>query len=175
MDVKFISKLYLKSFLFYALSFAILMFLWEYFSLKTIDPLKHIISASLFGLIMSWSTITAHKRSLQKLGQSSREGFNEEDLKVHQKITLRKKHELKEIFTLLNNNQATARWTLKHTDNKISAKTGISWASWGEKIEIKETDETFEISSRPILSSTLFDKGKNRENVILLKQLIENL
>ena len=50
---------------------------------------------------------------------------------------------------------------------KIEAKTGFSLKSFGEKVEIKINPKTNEvlISSKPSVPTTLFDYGKNLENV----------
>ncbi len=53
----------------------------------------------------------------------------------------------------------------------IMAKSGVSWKSWGEAIsfQINEAGDDgtqVEISSRPVLRTTLVDCGKNLENVI---------
>ena len=54
----------------------------------------------------------------------------------------------------------------------IQAKTERSWESWGEKIEFRlermEQGTRIEVSSQPLLRSTLLDYGKNYENVGLI-------
>lgn len=52
----------------------------------------------------------------------------------------------------------------------IEAKAGMTWKSWGEVISfnlrrIDETRTLVEVSSKPVLPTTLVDLGKNLENV----------
>ena len=60
---------------------------------------------------------------------------------------------------------------------KIEAKTGFSLKSFGEKVEIKINPKTNEvlISSKPSVSTTLFDYGKNLENVQKILNYLKNI
>jgi len=62
---------------------------------------------------------------------------------------------------------------LKGIESKIIGKTKISWSFWGEKIIISELENKIKIESKPIIITTFFDNGKNREKIILIKSLIE--
>ena len=171
--MKFITKLYLKSFLIYGLSFAALMFLWAYLSEESLDLPKQLITALLFGILMSWATVTAQTRALRRLGNSNEGELKEGHFNVSQSLVLRTENNLQEIYNLLNIDQATRKWRFKFFQDTIIGRTNISWASWGEKIIISKHKESIKVESKPLLKTTLFDKGKNRENVILLKQIIE--
>ncbi len=53
---------------------------------------------------------------------------------------------------------------------RIEAKAGMTWKSWGEVIsfDLRRIDENrtrVELSSKPVLRTTLVDGGKNLENV----------
>ena len=59
----------------------------------------------------------------------------------------------------------------------ITAKTRMSWLSWGEKITIsleKDTDSTTNvwIQSKPFIRTTIVDYGKNKDNI---NKLVESL
>lgn len=52
----------------------------------------------------------------------------------------------------------------------IEVRTGTSWKSWGERVTLHLSDEgsgrtTVSITSRPSVRTTIFDYGKNRDNV----------
>lgn len=56
------------------------------------------------------------------------------------------------------------------TDNKISAKAKVNFASWGERIEIVfVSGSEFEITSKCVFPTQCFDWGKNRKNVAAFK------
>ncbi len=53
---------------------------------------------------------------------------------------------------------------------RITARTGVSWRSWGDEIAFQlyseeGTSTRVEITSRPVVRTTLVDFGKNLENV----------
>ncbi len=53
---------------------------------------------------------------------------------------------------------------------RIEARAGLTWTSWGEVIsfDLRRIDEDrtrVEVSSKPVLRTTLVDLGKNLENV----------
>jgi len=72
----------------------------------------------------------------------------------------------------LNSNETINKWKLEIRSSKIIGKTRISWSSWGEKIIISDLKNNILIESKPVLKTTIFDNGKNRENVLLLKRVI---
>ena len=123
-----------------------------------------------FGGIMSWTTVTAQKRTISKQGKKE---LTEDDFKVSQCEYISKELTIKEIYELLNRNKTTNKWKLKIKNSKIVGKTKTSWSSWSEEIIITDLKENIKIESKPVLKTTMFDNGRNRENVLLIKQLIE--
>ncbi|HDH05347.1 MAG TPA: hypothetical protein ENH01_06495 [Nitrospirae bacterium] len=65
------------------------------------------------------------------------------------------------------------------TAGQIIAKTSINWKTWGDTIslEIKRIDDTqthVKTSSRPSMSTTIVDYGKNLENVEKILSFLKN-
>lgn len=59
---------YLKTFIFFALPFGLLMSLWDYLDEGEINIGKQIIQSSLFGFLMSLSSVTPIIRMLKDKG-----------------------------------------------------------------------------------------------------------
>ena len=169
--MKFTTQLYLKTFFIYAFSFALVMVFWKYLAEVKINLWEQLIQAVLFGTLMSWATVTAQKRALRRLGKKE---LTEDDLKVSQQESTSTEKTIPEIFDLLKKNKITEKWKLEMKESKIIAKTRVSWSSWGERIIISDLQDYTKIESKPLLKTTMFDKGKNRENVELIKELIDN-
>ena len=167
--MKITTKLYLKSFFIYGIVFGLLMYLLEYDEEK-INIWKQILQGVLFGGVMTWITVTSQKRAIRKQGKKE---LTEDDFKVSQCEFIAKKNTIQEIYDLLNSDETINKWKLKIKDSKIIGKTKTSWSSWGEKIIISDSIDNIKIESKPILKTTMFDNGKNRENVLLIKRLIE--
>ncbi|MGM0408190.1 MAG: hypothetical protein ACQERU_09400 [Bacteroidota bacterium] len=66
--MKTVTKICLKSFFLYGTIFGLLMTLWEYIDEEKINIWKQIFQGVLFGGLMSWTTITSHKRAIRKQG-----------------------------------------------------------------------------------------------------------
>ena len=55
----------------------------------------------------------------------------------------------------------------------INFKTRFTWKSWGEYISITILkDNIVEISSKPIIKSTVLDYGKNMDNIRMIKSIL---
>lgn len=168
--MKRITKIYLKLFLSYGLIFGILMSLWDYIDEGEINLLKTAFMIIFFGGFMSWTSVKSMKKSKKKFVG---EELTEQDFKVSQSEIISKKKSIKEIYDLLKSNELTKNWKLKMDELKITGKTKVSWAFWGERIIINDLNDKIKIESKPILGTVLFDNGANKENVSFLKGLIE--
>jgi len=145
------------------------MTLWEYLDEEKINIWKQVLQGVIFGGLMSWTTITAQKRAIRKHGKKE---LTEDDFRVSQCESIIKEISIQEIYKLLNSNETINKWKLEIRSSKIIGKTRISWSSWGEKIIISDLKNNILIESKPVLKTTIFDNGKNRENVLLLKRVI---
>lgn len=168
--MKSITRIYLKLFLSYGFIFGLVMSLWEYIDEGEINLWKTVFMIIFFGGFMSWTSVKSMKKTKKKFGD---EELTEEDFKASQVEIISKNKSIKEIFDLLKSYELAKNWKLKSEELKITGKTKISWASWGERITINELNDKIKIESKPIVGVVLFDNGTNRENVSFLKRLIE--
>lgn len=160
----------MKLFLAYGLTFGFIMSLWDYIDEGEIIILKTVFMIVFFGGFMSWTSVKNMKKSKQKFKGTE---LTEEDFKASQSEIITKKKSIQEIYDLLKSNEVSKKWKLKIEEIKIIGKTKISWTSWGERIIITELNDKLKVESKPVLKTTIFDNGKNGENVILIKKLIE--
>ena len=63
-------------------------------------------------------------------------------------------------------------------NGKINAKAGVTWKTFGDRIEfivtrIDENSTEIEVSSRPAIRTTLVDYGKNLENVQIIEDFLK--
>ena len=168
--MKMTTKLYLKSFVLYGLIFGLIMAVWEYIDEGKINIWKQIFQGVFFGGFMSWTTVTAQKRAIRKQGKKE---LTEDDFKVSQSELINDQISIQEIYALLGKNEIANKWRLKIQDSKITGKTKTSWFSRGEIITISSMKTKIKIESKPVLRTTIFDNGKNRENVLLIREMIE--
>lgn len=163
-------KFLLKIFIVTALIFGFMLVIPELFSNQKIEIKEISIKALIFGLLMA---IILGLLQVVKMKKNGIRNASDLDFKVNQKSTFTSKLTLKEIFDELK----TKYKSINFTSDKIIIKTSISLYSWGENIEITKvrTNEfEYEITSKPQLPTTLIDYGKNSENILKIKKIINN-
>jgi hypothetical protein len=168
--MKMTTKIYLKLFLAYGLMLGLFMSFWDYIADGEFSIMKTIFMIVFFGGFMSWTSVKSMKKFKQKSGGAE---LTEDDFQVSQSEIITKNKPIHEIYDLLKSNVETKNWKLKIENSKITGKTKISWTSWGERIIITELNDKLKIESKPVFKMTMFDIGKNGENVFLIKGLIE--
>jgi hypothetical protein len=169
--MKPITIIYIKSFLLFSLVFGFAISLIDYLGGDEIQLWKQIIQSLVFGLFMSWSMVSSQKRSLKQLGI---ETPTDEDFSPVQSAEIRSSLSLEAIYEVLQSHAYTKKWKLSINQQGISGKTNLSFISLGEKINISKVSQGIHIESKPLWIITLFDYGKNLQNVILLKKMIED-
>lgn len=75
---------------------------------------------------------------------------------------------------MLSANPPTKNWQLDREQNKLNARSEMSKRSWGEKISFESGQGIVTISSRPAWFTTLYDGGKDQENMFALAEMIRN-
>lgn len=163
-------KFLLKIFIVTALLFGIMLVIPELFSNQKIEIKEISIKALIFGLLM---TIILGLLQMVKMKKNGIRNASDLDFKVSQKSTFTSKLTLNEIFDELK----TKYKSINLTSEKIIIRTSISLYSWGENIEITKgstNDFEYEITSKPQLPTTLIDYGKNSENILKIKKIINN-
>ena len=167
--MKAITKVYLKTFLVYGLLFGSMMTLWEYFETEEINIWKQIFQGSIFGVLMSWTTVTAQKRLLKNYGVNN----NELSLKVRQSLSVENSIEIASLLKKLKEKDFSHNWKFRESKSDIIIRTKTSWRSWGENVSIKYDGDHIIIKSCPRIITTLFDFGQNGINVQNIKKTIE--
>ena len=164
-------KLFLKAFLFNGISFGILMTLLEYLWGYKIILHVQIIKAAIFGTVLSLTGVIIQIRAIRRLVNGK---IKEEDLEVTQSFTFSMEHDLKKIYNQLTTTKPTNSWNLKIDNSIITGRTNGSWYAKGDKITITSMIDEIEIKSNPIARFIYFDNGRNKKNVLMIKDIIKN-
>jgi len=129
-----------------------------------------------FGFIMSIFMVSMQVYGLKKIGIQR---IMQEDLETTRKGKFRTKLNREEVINKLMTALGTSNMKMNDIENEVSWNTGITLKSWGEKIMIKLISKTdseyeYEISSAPLLKTTLIDGGKNIQNVNHIESIFKN-
>lgn len=127
-----------------------------------------------FGLLMSLTLVGFHRYRLRKSGVKD---MDEASLAVRQEKMIQSSFNLPQAMKALEADQKTRRMKMAEIQDGIRLKTPITWRSWGEEIQIIRLSEeygTFEyqITSRPKVTTTIVDYGKNTENIALIESIL---
>lgn len=164
-------KSYVKMILMYGLTFGVLMSLWDFVSGKSFDLIKLIIMTLFFGGFMTWNTVKRMKRLKEKNGEST---LTDKDFKAEQSEVITSNKTIHEIYNLLRSDKIIEKWNLILEEEEIIGKAKGSFLSFGEKIYLKVSKGEIEVTSKPALPTVFFDNGKNKQNVLLIKALIND-
>ena len=130
----------------------------------------------IFGGIMALVLGTIHIISLRMSGKSR---LGDQDLSVKQNKSIATFLTKEQIKDLLTHDRYFSKSEIQETDEGLLVRTGVSWKSWGETIQIVivssgEHQNIIEIKSKPALGTTLVDYGKNAKNISKIIELIES-
>lgn len=164
----------IKVFLFYLLV-DLLSFSLVYYIFGTEFSLRFILLVSAVSAFpLTCYHVFQHIRAVKKLhvGDLKKEYF-----KVHQTLTIQLPLTSEQVLAKLQTNLPGKEWEIAQGSNAIKLKTNFSRKSIGENILIKvnrQNDNLSEvfIESRPINPLTVWDFGKNQENIIYLHKLL---
>ena len=154
----------------YGLTFALLLALWDFFSGRELDAMKLIIMALFFGGFMTWNSVKRMRRLKEQTGDSV---LTSEDFNAAQQIVVSSSKSIHEIYNSLRTDAATEKWKLSLEGQHISGTTRTSVFIFGEKINVTANDGEVLIESCPVLPTVFFDNGKNKQNVLFLKYIVE--
>ncbi len=164
-------NLYLKLFLVTGPTFGIIA--GAFFSLLwglSTGLIVGLFTGLLFGGLMALILGSLHIWSVRRMPYGEPEGAME--VRHLRRVELRLPYD--QAFDLcLSSVRAVRKGKIRGKDRslgRIEAKAGMTWTSWGEVIsfDLRRVDENrtrVEVSSRPVLRTTLVDLGKNLENV----------
>ncbi len=172
--MKPITLLFLKTFLFMGLGFTLTMGLIDLIFDGSVSLWESVYRLVFFGTIMTLVFGLSHIYSLKRLGVKT---FTAENLSVRQKRVVVSTLSLQDILSRLKTDPGLKKMEVMEDRNRILLSSKISWMGWGEKITIQplhtsgaETD--YEITSKPKLGTTLFDSGKNLQNVMQVEKML---
>ena len=170
------TKLYLKIFLYAGVFFGLLTVIMDLIFGDKLSIWEFLFSAIFFGFFMSLILVSISISRLKKMGMKD---ISDEDLAVKQKREIVSTFNIPEIIERLKKDEKTGKMKLKMLENGIQLSTGVSWESWGEVINIiqipnGENKYKYQIISKPKLSTTIIDYGKNFENVKRIKKILED-
>jgi len=171
------TKHFIKIFLITGITFGIIMILFDLYSGREIKIWKVLFNVLFFGFWMASFFAYFTKRTLKKKGITK---LTNEILSVKQNAEIQSNLSKEEIFEKLKNDSIFSKMKISKSKKGIFIKSNITLQSWGENIEIIHKDSrvelnTFLISSKPKLRTTLVDMGKNKENVDRIVKLIKNV
>ena len=174
--MKAILILFFKNVLLIGITYGIIMFVFDLVFGIDFGLVKSVYRAIIFGVSMSLIFVFIQYYSLKKNGVTK---FTSDNFKVKQSRILKSKLTKQEIIDKLENDTRFTIIKFREKENRIYLKTKMSFKTWGEKITItvrpleNEYNE-YKITSRPALSTTLADFGKNFQNVNRIEGIIKN-
>lgn len=172
------NKYYLKYFIYIFLSYLLLGYLLDLPWHTTFQsPLHTVLKALLFSVVLTLLAIAIHKSNLNSKGLKPR------DVK---EMTVKYTEEFIVMFALadvkfrlttdLPQALGVKRIKIEKDGLLFTVNTRITMRSWGERVIINlepvSDHETLLIMlSKPILTSTIADNGKNKENIDNVKRI----
>jgi hypothetical protein len=137
------------------------------------------ISGLVYGILFTVIFVHLQRRAVKKLEHE----VSEESMKVRhtRELYMRLSYE-NSYDLLLDSIKSLKNWKIKKEDRSegiICIKTAINWKTFGEYVTIKiikldSVQTKVEISSKPIVPTTLIDLGRNLENVDTICNILNN-
>jgi len=150
--------------------FGFVITILEYFREGEINIISSLFQAVFFGALMCWFLARNQIRSIKEKGIQN---LTSKALAVRQTDTIEKDISIQKIHELLQENPKMKNWKIMMNGSNIEGRSKFSWTSWGEKISIQIENKLVQIESKPAIPSTLFDNGRNLENVRMIRKIIE--
>lgn len=129
---------------------------------------KSLVSGIIFGLLMTVILSIIQWINQRRLGQKKGK------LKVNNTVRFEIEDSKQEILELCEKSLVNIKKCIIEKSNldegTLTAKTGGTWLTWGEFIlfQLEFIDDNkwmVNVSSRPIVKTTVIDYGKNRDNI----------
>lgn len=169
-----VTKLYIKVFFQAGIPFGLVMSAIDLINGNGFSWEKFLFSFIGFGLFMSLALVSIHIHRLKKLGVQK---FTDENLSVRQTKIVTSPLNLSEMKQKLKSDLALEKMKMTEAQNGILLDSKVTWKSWGEKIGVilqckDGGNYVYHISSKPRLTRTIIDFGKNLVNVNNIEQAI---
>lgn len=169
------TKLYVKTFLLTGLPFGLIVLGFDLAISNSINIGKYLFLVFCFGTVMSLILINLQMHWLKKSGVQK---ITAKNSGVNQTVEIKSDFNTTELIKKLKSDPIIGKMKFTEIENGVLLNTGITWKSWGEEIKISlknhtEAYFTYQISSTPKLKTTLFDYGKNLENINQIKNALK--
>jgi hypothetical protein len=170
-----LAKQYLKIFLVLGLPFALGMSGFDLVLGDGFDLWRFLFMFVFFGGFMSLFLVGLQRYHLKKAGVKT---FESDSFRVSQHRELSTILSKDAVKQLLTNDPVFGNMQISDGDHEIRIVSGFSWKSWGETIRLRFAgaqgiEQRIEIDSKPRVTTTVADYGKNKENVDRLVRLLD--
>lgn len=170
-----LTRQYLLVFFVTGVPFAVLLGMVDY-ATGDFHIWKSILQGFFFGVAMSLTLVTLQRYRMRKVGIDH---GSKDDFKTHQEKELVTWITPETLFTKLREDPVFGKMDIKPIGKSIEIRTRATWWSFGERIRIDHRQGDpgkyiYHISSKPLLSTTVMDYGKNKENVDRIALLLHN-
>lgn len=137
-----------------------------------------LVSAIIFGLLT-----TVILSIIQWINQR-RLGLKKGKLKVNNTVRFEIEASKQEVFEICEKSLVNIKKCIIEENNLVggtlTAKTGVNWQTWGDYIffQLEFIDDNkwmVNVSSRPIVKTTVIDYGKNKDNIRRIIEFIRDI
>jgi hypothetical protein len=172
--MRYLLKFYFELFIKSGIPFAFFIAIVDFISGRDMYFDRYILLCLGFGVSMSLLMGSIHLYELRNLNIHI---VNGDYWKPNQTRDFQSKYSIEEFLERIKPDTFFKTIKQDPKTGEIILKSGASWKSWGEiiRIAINETAEMgyqYKVNSKPKLSWTLTDFGKNLENINRIRQVV---
>ena len=173
-------RIYLKFFVLFFLAFFLSNYTAKSFTGHSGEWLESLLIGLVSGIIVSAIIGSLHKMTLKKV-LSDNINFDKFHIKHSKTIILLARED--ELIDFLKERLKNKKWRLiqeaeSEYETVIKYRSPMNWKSWGEVVYVRlfngwHSKRSMEITSIPIVSTTLIDYRKNKNNVDMISKMIK--
>ena len=173
-------KIYLNFFILFFVVFFLGNYAAKLFTNHPGEWLESLLVGLISGIIVSAVIGSLHMSTLRKVASDN---INLDKFKIKHSNTISLLAYENELIHFLKERLKKKRWRLiqeseSEDETVLKFRSPMNWKSWGEIIYIRlftgwQSRLNMEITSIPIVSTTLFDYGKNKNNVDMVSKMIK--
>jgi ascorbate-specific PTS system EIIC-type component UlaA len=173
-------RIYLKLFILFFIVFFLSNYAAKLFYNHPGEWVESILVGLVSGIFVSAIVGSLHMRTLRKV-VSDNINFDKFQIKHSNTITLLAYEN--ELINFLKERLRNRKWHLiqeseSEDETVLKFRSPMKWKSWGEIVYVRlftgwQSRLNLEITSIPIVSTTLIDYGKNKNNVDMISKMIK--
>ncbi len=173
-------RIYLKFFILFFIATFLANYAAQLFTDYPDEWLESLLVALVSGIIVSAIIGSLHKNTLRKVASDN---INFDKYKIKHSNTIRLSAYEDELISFLKERLKKKKWRLiqeseSEDETVLKFRSSMNWKSWGEIVYIRlftgwKAKLNMEITSIPIVSTTMIDYGKNKNNVDLISKMIK--